>query len=34
MLAIVLTCDGVSFFGGLHTQPLPPRFAERAVAAA
>jgi len=28
MLAIVLTCDGVSFFGGLHMQPLPPRFAE------
>jgi hypothetical protein len=28
ILAIVLTCDGVSFFGGLHTQPLPPRFAE------
>ena len=31
MLAIVLTCDGVSFFGGVHTQPLPPRFGERAV---
>lgn len=23
--------DGVSFFGGLHTQPLPPRFAEPAL---
>lgn len=28
LLAIVLTCDGLSFFGGLHTQPLPPRFTE------
>jgi hypothetical protein len=28
LLAIVLACDGLSFFGGLHTQPLPPRFAE------
>jgi len=31
LLAIVLTVDGVSFFGGLHTQPLPPRFAEPAL---
>jgi len=28
ILAIVLTCDGVSFLGGMHGQPLPPRFAE------
>jgi len=28
LLAIVLTCDDLSFFGGLHGQPLPPRFAE------
>lgn len=27
ILAIVLTCDGVSFFGGVHAQPLAPRFA-------
>ena len=27
LLAIVLTCDGVSFFGGAHAQPLSPRFA-------
>ncbi|MGQ0539509.1 MAG: YecA family protein [Gemmatimonadaceae bacterium] len=27
LLAIILTCDGVSFFGGIHSQPLPPRFA-------
>ena len=25
LLAIVLECDGVSFFGGAHRQPLPPR---------
>jgi hypothetical protein len=31
VLAIVVTCDGVSFFGGVHAQPLPPRFAERVV---
>jgi hypothetical protein len=34
VLAIVATCDGVSFFGGVHSQPLPPRFAEMAVRAA
>jgi hypothetical protein len=28
LLAIVLTVDDVSFFGGAHAQPLPPRFAE------
>jgi SEC-C motif len=28
VLAIILTCDGVSFFGGVHARPLPPRFAE------
>lgn len=28
LLAIILTCDGVSFFGGAHAQPLPPRSAE------
>jgi hypothetical protein len=31
VLAIVVTCDGVSFFGGVHAQPLPPRFADRVV---
>jgi hypothetical protein len=31
LLAIVLTCEGTSFFGGLHVQPLPPRFAEAVV---
>lgn len=31
LLAIIVTCDGVSFFGGAHAQPLPPRFAEQAV---
>ncbi len=25
MLAFVLDCDGVSFYGGVHGQPLPPR---------
>jgi hypothetical protein len=28
ILAIVLTCDGVSFFGGVHAQPLPPHSVE------
>ena len=28
LLAIVIECDGVSFFGGAHPQPLPPRYAE------
>jgi hypothetical protein len=28
LLAIVIECDGVSFFGGAHPQPLPPRHAE------
>ncbi|MGQ0642076.1 MAG: SEC-C metal-binding domain-containing protein, partial [Gemmatimonadaceae bacterium] len=28
LLAIILTIDGVSFFGGAHGQPLPPRAAE------
>ncbi len=28
LLAIILTCNGVSFFGGAHAQPLPPRFTE------
>jgi len=28
MLAMVLDCDGVSFFGGVHPQPLPPRYAD------
>jgi hypothetical protein len=31
VLAVILTCDGVSFFGGLHGYPLTPRFAEIAV---
>ncbi len=34
ILAIVLTCDGVSFFGGVHAQPLPPRFVQSVTAAA
>ncbi len=28
LLAIVLTCDRVSFLGGAHAQPLTPRYAE------
>ena len=28
LLAIVLDCDGVSFFGGAHPQPLPPSYAD------
>ncbi|HTE47267.1 MAG TPA: hypothetical protein VK636_18600 [Gemmatimonadaceae bacterium] len=28
MLAFVLDCDGVSFFGGVHARPLPPRDAD------
>jgi hypothetical protein len=28
VLAIVLTFDGLSFFGGINAQPLPPRFAD------
>src|SRR6266550_3394654 len=28
LLAFVLDCDGVSFFGGVHAQPLPPREAD------
>ena len=31
MLAFVLDCDGVSFFGGVHGQPLHPRDAAFAV---
>jgi hypothetical protein len=31
VLAFVLTCDGVSFFGGVHGQPLPPREADNVV---
>jgi hypothetical protein len=31
ILAMVITVDGVSFFGGVHTQPLPPRYAEPAL---
>ena len=34
LLAIILDCDGVSFFGGLHAQPLPPREAADVVRAA
>jgi hypothetical protein len=30
VLAMVLDCDGLSFFGGVHAQPLPPRWAELA----
>jgi hypothetical protein len=29
LLAIIVECDGVAFFGGAHPQPLPPRHAER-----
>jgi hypothetical protein len=31
VLGMVLTCDGVSFFGGVHAQPLSPRFADAVV---
>ena len=31
VLAFVVTCDGVSFFGGVHGQPLPPREADSVV---
>lgn len=31
ILGIVLSCDGVSFFGGVHAQPLTPRFAGAAI---
>ena len=31
LLALIVTCDGVSFFGGSHGQPLSPRYAEVAV---
>lgn len=31
LLAIVLDCDDVSFFGGVHAQPLPPREADAVV---
>jgi hypothetical protein len=34
MLAIVLTLGDISFFGGAHSQPLPPRFADLAVSEA
>ena len=34
MLAMVLDCDGVPFFGGVHPQPLPPRYAHLALRAA
>lgn len=34
VLAIVLSCDNVSFFGGAHGQPLPPRFADVVIRAA
>ncbi len=33
MLAIIVTCDGISFFGGGHAQPLPPQYAEQVVRA-
>jgi hypothetical protein len=31
LAAIIIECDGVSFFGGAHPQPLPPRHAEAVV---
>jgi hypothetical protein len=31
ILALVVTCDGISFLGGVHTRPLSPRFAQRTV---
>ena len=34
LLATTIDCDGRSFFGGLHAQPLPPRFGSAATAAA
>lgn len=34
VLAIVVTCGDVSFFGGVHAQPLPPRMAHLATRAA
>lgn len=34
LLAIAITCDGVSFFGGVHGRPLPPRYGNAATAAA
>jgi hypothetical protein len=34
MLAMVLDCDGVSFYGGVHPDPLPPRYADVGVRAA
>jgi hypothetical protein len=34
VLAIVLTCDGISFFGGIHALSLPPRWAEDTARAA
>jgi hypothetical protein len=34
MLAMVLDCDGVSFYGGVHPLPLPPRYADSALRAA
>jgi hypothetical protein len=34
MLAFILDCGGVSFFGGVHPQPLTPYYAESAVRAA
>ena len=34
VLGIVLTLDTVSFVGGVHAQPLPPRFADMVIQAA
>lgn len=31
MLAFILDCGDVSFFGGVHSQPLPPRWADHVV---
>ena len=31
LLAVVLECDGVSFFGSVHHQPLPPRAGDAVV---
>jgi hypothetical protein len=34
MLCMIVDCDGVSFFGGAHPKPLPPRYADSALRAA
>jgi hypothetical protein len=31
VLGMVVTCDGISFFGGVHGRPLTPRFADKVI---